>query len=130
MVRRKCGQVDGQINGQMNIYDFLQKAAEPQELKCGQYVEQIGERVKFDEIEENKYYIADYSTFGHKWYKVIFTKWKKNDAVGYVDSEKGILKDWSWGNNFSCQTRRLYVDAEEDKEKQLANTHGWWYRVP
>lgn len=102
------------------------------EIKIGDWVEDHGSRIHFDDIKENQIYIADYSTQSHKWYKVIYVKWIKDDSVGYVDSEKGVSKEWGWGNenSHSCLTRKMYIDAERNPDAGEADTSGWWYELP
>lgn len=100
------------------------------EIKIGDWVENHGSRIHFDDIKENQIYVADYSTQSHKWFKVIYVKWIKGDSVGYVDSEKGVSKEFSWGNNFSCKTRKMYIDAERNPDAGEADTSGWWYELP
>lgn len=118
------------MDGQMSIFDFIKT----DQTKCGEWVTEHGERVFFDDIQENQYYIADYSTCQHQWFKVIFVKWKTDESIGYVDSEKGVAKpdSWRWGNNYSCLTRRMYVDGEERHVEALgyANKSGWFYKLP
>ena len=117
-----------ECDGQMDIFDFL-KPNKQMEIKVGEYVENHGKRILFDEIQENQYCIADCSTCSHKWYKVVYVKWKSEDSVGYVDNEKGIKGKWSFGNSYSALTRKMYIDAEYDERKQEAATSGWWYEL-
>lgn len=114
----------------------LQEAAEheekltPKEYEIGSWVEEHGKRVLFKDIQVNKCYIADYSTASHKWLKVVYVKWIKEDSVGYVDSPKGVKADWSWGNSFSALTREEYINRECDPEKGEAESFEWWYELP
>ena len=113
--------------GQMTIFDFLK--AKEQKHSCGDWVESHGARVKFEDIQVNKFYISDKSTVSHKWFKLIYVVWKKDDAIGYVDDERGIKRGWSWGNSWSALTRKLYIDSEADTELKEAATSGWLYEV-
>lgn len=117
---------------QMSVFDFLhsnESAKQDLSIKPGEYVESHGERVFFDQIKENQCYIADCSTQHHKWYKIIYVKWKRDDSIGYVDSEKGIKGKWSWGNTYSALTRKMYIDTEYKQHLQEAATSGWWYKI-
>lgn len=100
------------------------------EIKIGDRVEDHGSRIHFDDIKENQIYIADCSTQSHKWYKVVYVKWIKNDSVGYVDSEKGVTKEFSWGKKYSFKTSKRYIDAEPNPNLGEADTSGWWYELP
>lgn len=100
------------------------KAAEPPKLgKVGDWVQEHGKRILFDDIKENSYYIADYSNISNVFYKLVYTKKKTEDSLMYVDAEKGIKAEWQAGNSFSCTTRKEYVDS---------NTPycSWWYELP
>lgn len=113
------------MDGQMSIFDFLKP-----ELKAGEWVTDFGERVLFDDIQVGQYYIADYSTTSHKWYKVVYTKWKRDDCLGYIDDERGKKKNWTWRNGYACLTRKMYVDHSLDKKMDEASTNGWFYLMP
>ena len=105
-------------------YQEEPKAAEPPKFgKVGDWVQEHGKRVLFDDIKENNYYIADYSNISNGFYKLVYTKKKTEDSLMYVDAEKGIKAEWQAGNSFSCTTRREYVDS---------NTPycSWWYELP
>lgn len=115
-------------DGQMSIFDFLM----PQKpFNVGDWVEEHGQRIMFEDVRVDGYYIADYSTESHKWYKVVYVKWIKDDSIGYVDSEKGIKGKWTWGNNYSSLTRKERIDADRDMNPlaKLSDTNGWWYEV-
>ena len=101
------------------------KAADqhPKVGTVGHWVDVHGKRVMFDDIRVGQYYIADYSTSSHDFFKIVYTKDKKEDSLMYVDKEKGIKGKWSWGNDYSCLTRKMYVDGDEE-------TGSWWYEVP
>lgn len=115
------------MDGQMSIFDFIH--LKNQKYKCGEWVETHGPRVTFDEVKINQYYIVDQSTVSHKWFKLVYVMWKKDDAIGYVDDERGIKRGWSWGNTYSALTRRKYVDEGIRPEFECAATSGWWYEV-
>ena len=103
---------------------------DPPALEAGDYVDIHGERVMFENIESNHDYISDYSTQHHKWFKVIYVKWKKDDAVGYVDEPKGVNGKWTWGNNHSALSRKMYINADRNTASGEADTSGWMYRLP
>lgn len=111
--------------GQMNIFDFLKAPESVPDLSesVGEWVKEHGERVMFEDIKEGHYYIADYSTVSHEWYKIVFVKWIKDDSVGYVDAPKGVKGKWSWGNSYSALTRKQYIN-----EPQTCG--GKWYMIP
>ena len=105
---------------------WIPKTPEPvQELseRVGEWVKEHGDRVMFEDIKEGHYYIADYSTVSHEWYKIVFVKWVKDDSVGYVDAPKGVKGKWSWGNSYSALTRKQYIN-----EPQTCG--GKWYMLP
>ncbi len=119
-------------DGQMTIFDFIEQIEtnkETKQVQAGQWVEKHGARVFFEDIQTDKYYIADYSTESHKWYKVVYPLEKTENSLMYVDNEKGIKRGWSWGNNYSCLTRKQYVNCDEEPWMKDASTHGWWYEV-
>ena len=119
--------------GQMDIFDWLQQ--DNPELKvqakhpAGEWVKEHGPRVMFDNIQENKYYIADYSTCSNKIFKVVYVMEKTEDTLHYVDEEKGIKGGWKWGNSYSALTRKQWVDAEPNNEADEAYSHSWWYEL-
>lgn len=110
-------------DGQMNIFDFIKEPVPDLSEKVGEWVKEHGDRVMFEDIKEGRYYIADYSTVSHEWYKIVFVKWIKDDSVGYVDSPKGIKGAWSWGNSYSALTRKQYIN-----EPQTCGCK--WYKLP
>ena len=116
---------------QMNIFDFLAPPENHQKCKCGEWVENHGKRVMFGNIKPDHYYIADYSTCSHKWFKVVYViKITEYEELCYVDDERGVKKhEWSWGNSWSCMTRKCYVDGDERPEAGEAESSGWWYEV-
>lgn len=91
-------------------------------LVAGKWVKEHGKRILFDDIQEGKYYIADYSTASHDWFKVVYVKEKVDDALHYVDAPKGVRGYWTWGSNYSALARKQWVDGEDRKQ-------GWWYEV-
>lgn len=99
-------------------------------FEAGDHVEEHGARVMFEELQVNHYYIADYSTESHKWFRVVFVKWIKDDAVGFVDSPKGIKGKWSWGTKYSALSRKMYINAERNSAIGEADTSGWFYELP
>lgn len=120
-------------DGQMSIFDILgQEPSEAQETEkpqmaavkneCGEWVKDHGKRLMFEELEENKFYIHDYSTTRNEFFKVVYTKKKTEDTIMYVDSPRGIKAEWSWGNSFSALSRKEWVNGEE--------CHcGWFYEM-
>lgn len=107
--------------------DWKEETEKPQvaavKYECGEWVKEHGQRVLFEDIETDKYYIHDYSTVSHESFKVVYTKRKTEDAIMYVDSPRGIKAEWSWGNTFSALSRKEWVDGEE--------CHcGWFYEMP
>lgn len=122
-----------ECEGQMDIFDWLQQ--DNPELKvqakhpAGEWVKEHGPRVMFNDIQENKYYIADYSTCSNKFFKVVYVMEKTEDTLHYVDEEKGIKGGWKWGNSYSALTRKQWVDAEPNNDADEAYSHGWWYEL-
>lgn len=116
-----------ECDGQLSLFDFIGESMA--KLKAGELVESHGKRLMFEDIQVNHYYIADYSTCSHKFYKVIYVMWKNEDSVGYVDDERGIKRGWSWGNSYSALTRKMYVDSESNTSAGMADTSGWWYEM-
>ena len=99
-------------------------------VQAGDWVKEHGARVFFEDIEPNNYYIADYSTASHKFFKVVYVIEKKDGDIHYVDSERGVIdKKWSWGNSYSALTRRQYINADENKDQAEGGTNGWWYQI-
>lgn len=106
---------------------------EPEKLPTvGEYVDKIGKRILFKDILVDHYYIVDYSTQNHRWYKVVYVKWIEDDSVAFVDKPKGIKGEWTWGNTYSGLARKLYIDAERKDSTVfgMADTSGWWYELP
>lgn len=107
--------------------DWKEETEKPQvaavKYECGEWVKEHGQRVLFEDIETDKYYIHDYSTVSHESFKVVYTKRKTEDAIMYVDSPRGIKAEWSWGNTFSALSRKEWVNGEESGD-------GWFYEMP
>jgi hypothetical protein len=118
-----------ECEGQISIFDLLGESESMTQKKAGEWVDNHGNRVMFEDIQVNHYYIADYSTCSRKCYKVIYVMWKNEDSVGYVDDERGIKRGWSWGNSYSALTRQMYVDSDPNKGAGMADTSGWWYEM-
>ena len=124
-------------DGQVSIFDILgQEPREPSETQkeekpqmaavmyeCGEWVKNHGKRLMFEELEENKFYIHDYSTVSNEFFKVVYTKKKTEDTIMYVDSPRGIKAEWSWGNSFSALSRKDWVNDDESH-------NGWFYEMP
>lgn len=90
--------------------------------ECGEWVKDHGKRLMFEELEENKFYIHDYSTTSNEFFKVVYTKKKTEDTIMYVDSPRGIKAKWSWGNSFSALSRKDWVNDDESH-------NGWFYEM-
>lgn len=118
-----------ECEGQISIFDLLGESESMTQKKAGEWGDNHGKRVMFEDIQVNHYYIADYSTVSHRFYKVIYVMWKNEDSVGYVDDERGIKRGWSLGNSYSALTRQMYVDSEPNKGAGMADTSGWWYEM-
>lgn len=102
------------MEGQMTIFDFLETIKPQAEtVQAGQWVKCHGKRVKFEDIQPGKYYIADYSSAYMDSFKVLYVKRKFDDVVQAVDSPAGINKPWACGNSFSCQTREEWINGSE-----------------
>ena len=124
-------------DGQVSIFDILgQEPREPSEpqkeekpqvaavmYECGEWVKDHGKRLLFEELEENKFYIHDYSTVSNEFFKVVYTKKKTKDTIMYVDSPRGIKAEWSWGNSFSALSRKDWVNDD-------TSHNGWFYEMP
>lgn len=124
-------------DGQMSIFEILgqepREQSEAQEkekpqmaavmYECGEWVKEHGKRLMFEELEENRFYIHDYSTVSNEFFKVVYTKKKTEDTIMYVDSPRGIKAEWSWGNSFSALSRKEWVNGEE-------SNNGWFYEMP
>lgn len=124
-------------DGQMSIFEILgQEPREPSEAQkkekqqmaaviyeCGEWVKNHGKRLMFEELEENRFYIHDYSTVSNEFFKVVYTKKKTEDTIMYVDSPRGIKAEWSWGNSCSALSRKEWVNGEESNQ-------GWFYEMP
>lgn len=118
--------------GQISIFDYIDntKAEKQEQISVGEWIANHGQRVKFKDIEINKSYVVDYSTCSNRYYKVILVKNKTDDAIMYVDNEKGIKGKWSWGNSYSCMTRQMYVDADSNKQAGENCENGWFFELP
>lgn len=107
--------------------DWKEETEKPQmeavKYECGEWVKEHGQRVLFEDLEIDKYYIHDYSTVSHESFKVVYTKRKTEDTIMYVDSPRGIKAEWSWGNTFSALSRKEWVNGEESGD-------GWFYEMP
>ena len=114
-------------DGQMSIFDFLSKEPE-KEAKIGAFVKTHGKRVMFDDIQEGKCYVVDYSSYYARSFKKVYVKKIDGDKVMFVDSPRGVDAEWSWGNSFSAMTRAHYIDAEENEDKGCAGRLGWWFK--
>lgn len=98
--------------------------------EAGEWIEDHGQRVMFEDLKVNHYYVTDYSTSSHKWLKVVYVKWIKDDSVGYVDAPKGVKGEWIWGNNYSALSRKAWINAEREIQAGEADTNGWFYEIP
>ena len=123
-----------ECDGQISLFDLYgfhsnSKSIVKLKVKAGEWVEGHGKRVMFNDIQINRYYTVDYSTYSRKAYKVIYVMWKNEDSIGYVDDDRGIKRGWSWGNSYSALTRQMYIDSEPKTDAGESDTSGWWYEM-